>query len=61
MTRTLKYPHNEQFLQGWPMTLPGNNKAGWAFNDFYKVDNPYGGQGEPYRMPRSPAQADAHR
>ena len=40
------------------MPLPGNNEAGWEFNDFYKVDNPYGGQGESYRMPRPPAQAD---
>ncbi|MDD6030537.1 MAG: hypothetical protein PUE68_06935, partial [Kiritimatiellae bacterium] len=38
--------------------LPGNNEAGWEFNDFYKVDNPYSGQGESYRMPRPPAQAD---
>ena len=42
----------------WPMLLPGNNEAGWEFNSSYLVNNPYGGQGEPLRVPRSPAQAD---
>ena len=50
---------NQETRKGvWPMPLPGNNEAGWEFNDFYKVDNPYSGQGESYRMPRPPAQAD---
>lgn len=50
---------NQETRKGvWPMLLPGNNEAGWEFNSSYLVNNPYGGQGEPLRVPRSPAQAD---
>ena len=48
---------NQETRKGvWPAVLPGNNEAGWSFNQAYKVPDPYGGHGLPVLVPCPPAQ-----